>query len=390
MTAVERYNDLHKRIVTRDRLKRLLEKAIREKEQRVVTKLKKLLQSDSSQTFEITIAKKLREKKEKIIRQSKPQASRKKRTVSKQKSKLVVKGMKMPVVVVSSKKEVTPQMHITPSIKIDPPKPIPKKSTSAIGLKSPVVPKPKTKPIQGLPTMADLDHIQKPTDTFKLNTELGTFLGDLERKPVHSVVVTLDAPAGSGKTRVFFQAMQDYASDGKKCLFFTLEEHSQSDLFKKKRDQYISPDNYGRITIIDDVTCYDQFKKLVALHDVIFVDSFGKLKRLIKSFKLELDEHIRKAFDSKLFFLIFQRTSDGSMRGGADAAFDGDVILQVEKPSEDYRENYLIARKNRYNEIPMLKYSIYHQNIIHDDALMSEEPIPPKQSPKHKLIVRSL
>ncbi len=390
MTAVERYNNLHNKIVSRDRLKRLLVKAIREKEQRVVTKLKKLLQSDSSQTFEITIAKKLKGKKEKIIRQSKPLASRKKRTVSKQKSKLVVTGMKMPVVVVSSKKEVTPQLIIQPSVKIDPPKPIPKKGISNTGLKSPLVPKPKAKSIQGLPTMADLDHIQKPTDTFRLNTELGTFLGDLERKPVHSVVVTLDAPAGSGKTRVFFQAMQDYANNGKKCLFFTLEEHSQSDLFKKKRDQYISPENYGRITIIDDVTSYDQFKKLVALHDVIFVDSFGKLKRLIKSFKLELDEHIRKAFDSKLFFLIFQRTSDGSMRGGADAAFDGDVILQVEKPSEDYRENYLIARKNRYNEIPMLKYSIYHQKIIHDDQTIEEEPTPPKQHPKNKLIVRSL
>ncbi len=390
MTAVERYNNLHNKIVSRDTIKRILKKAQQEKEQRVVTKLKKLLQADTSQKFEITIAKKLQAKEKKVTRNTKPQSSRKKKVTSKQKSKLVVKGMKMPVVVVSSKKEVTHQVIIPTSIKIDPPKQIPKKIISSTGLKSPVVSKPKAKPIQGLPTMADLDHIQKPTDTFKLNTELGTFLGDLERKPVHSVVVTLDAPAGSGKTRVFFQAMQDYASDGKKCLFFTLEEHSQSDLFKKKRDQYISPDNYGRITIIDDVTSYDQFKKLVDLHDVIFVDSFGKLKRLIKSFKLELDEHIRKAFDSKLFFLIFQRTSDGSMRGGADAAFDGDVILQVEKPNEDYRENYLIARKNRYNEIPMLKYSIYNQKIIHDDQTIHEKSIPPKLNPKNKLIVRSL
>ncbi|WP_160114314.1 hypothetical protein [Aquimarina sp. AU119] len=88
--------------------------------------------------------------------------------------------------------------------------------------------------------------------------------------------------------------------------------------------------------------------------------------------------------------MIFQRTTGKTMRGGSDSEFDGDVILQVEKPNEDYRDNYLVARKNRYNEIPILKYSIYHQRLIRDSEEMKKLPIKKTEPLKNKLIVRSL
>ncbi|WP_282088658.1 hypothetical protein [Aquimarina algiphila] len=88
--------------------------------------------------------------------------------------------------------------------------------------------------------------------------------------------------------------------------------------------------------------------------------------------------------------MIFQRTTDKTMRGGSDSEFDGDVILQVEKPNEDYRDNYLVARKNRYNEIPMLKYSIYHQRLIKDSEEVIKTLTKKSQPLQPKLIVRSL
>ncbi|WP_282080864.1 hypothetical protein [Aquimarina algiphila] len=388
MTAVERYNNLDGSVVSRDALKRLLSKARKEKENRVVTKIETLLDQNDNSKFKITIAKKLSKAVQKIKRKHKRVDKASKKNKAKKKlSTLHVRGLGIPVVHLINREPVKveqPKELFTTAQTIS-------KSQKVNQLeKEPEQIKPKRKPIKGLPTMADLDHMDEPTETFRLETELGEFLGDLEKKPEHSVVITLDAPAGSGKTRVFFQAMEGYANDDKKCLFFTLEEHSKSKLFKDKRNQYISPKNYANITIIDDVSNYEEFKKLVESHDVIFVDSFGKLQRLIKTFKLELDEHIRKAFDGKLFFLIFQRTTGKTMRGGSDSEFDGDVILQVEKPDEDYRNNYLVARKNRYNEIPMLKYSIYHQTLIRDSEKVKKPPTKKAQPLQPKLIVRSL
>ncbi|WP_282089425.1 hypothetical protein [Aquimarina algiphila] len=392
MTAVERYNNLDGNVVSRDALKRLLSKACKEKEHRVVTKIETLLERNDNGKFKITIAKKLSKPVQKVKRKTKrvTKASRKAR-LKKKAFQLTVKGLGIPVIHLATSQPVTAPKIIEHTREVLPP--VQKTFKSQIisqQKKEPVQIKPKRKPIKGLPTMADLDHMEEPTETFRLETELGEFLGDLEKKPEHSVVATLDAPAGSGKTRVFFQAMEGYANDHKKCLFFTLEEHSKSKLFKDKRNQYISPENYSNITIIDDVSNYEEFKKLVEAHDVIFVDSFGKLQRLIKSFKLELDDHIRKAFDGKLFFLIFQRTTGKTMRGGSDSEFDGDVILQVEKPDEDYRNNYLVARKNRYNEIPMLKYSIYHQRLTKDSEEVKKTPTKKAEPLQPKLIVRSL
>ncbi len=196
-------------------------------------------------------------------------------------------------------------------------------------------------------------------EVFKIDGAIGKFLGQVEKKPVHSVVTTLDAKQGSGKTRFFFQIINALASTGAKCLFYSLEEHPQSKLFKDKIEQYIDPANYERITVIDEVEDWDDEKKVIEEHDMIFFDSFQKLPQI------DLDNDIRKAFNGKWFFVIYQQTSGKSMRGGSKAAFDGDIILKVEKGS-DYRDNEVYANKNRYNDAPELRYNIFSQSLIGD------------------------
>lgn len=191
--------------------------------------------------------------------------------------------------------------------------------------------------------------------------DLGRFLGQVEIKPVHSVVTTLDAEQGSGKTRFFFQVMNALAGMGRKCLFYSLEEHPASKLFKDKVDQYIEPRNLKNIAVIDEVMEWSQEKELIKAHDAIFVDSFQKLPP-----NLDLDRDIRKAFDGKWFFIIYQQTGTKGMRGGSKAAFDGDQILKVAKDSEDYRENYVYTNKNRYNDAPDLKFNIYTDSLVKD------------------------
>ncbi|SHJ45623.1 hypothetical protein [Aquimarina spongiae] len=387
-TVIEQYNGMHNKTVSRRYLEKLLSRAKRTKQKEVVSKIEKLLSDNEDKSFAITLTKKLPRKTKRrvtIKSISKP----KKRVAAKKKIKLNVIGLGIPSICVKNYGDMRKEVPKTNVNSRSLHNHIPKeqvsndnclhfelqKKSSPILKKQPVI----KRTVKGGTTMADIDNNNQITETFTLDSDLGRFLGDLEKKPVHSIVVTLDAPAGSGKTRLFFQLMNDYANHGKSCVFFTFEEHSSSKLFKNKRDQYIDPKNYNNITVVDEIKDYEEFKRIVENHEVILTDSFGKLQRLIKGLKIELDEHVRKAFDSKLFFFIFQRTTGKTMRGGSDSEFDGDVILEVVKPSDDYRENYVRARKNRYNEEPNIKYSVYHRSII-DDENGTERIQEPKDS----------
>jgi len=256
-----------------------------------------------------------------------------------------------------------------------------KTTTKKNGLKSPVEvqpiptavatvePKPEPKTITA-PTRAKnlatamLDTVQN--EVFNIPGDIGLFLGQVEKKPVHSVVTTIDAEQGAGKTRLMFQIINALAGMGLKCLFYSLEEHPQSKLFKDKVSQYIDPSNLANISVIDEVGNWENEKALIEASDAIFFDSFQKLP------KIDLDRDIRKAFNGKLFYVIYQQTGTKTMRGGSEAAFDGDQILKVKK-HDNYKENYAFANKNRYQEDPEIKFNIYKGELVRDQEPGVEE-----------------
>lgn len=195
-------------------------------------------------------------------------------------------------------------------------------------------------------------------EKFNFRGSFGAFLGEVERKPKGSVVMTLDAPAGSGKTRFLFQGLEQVSSDNYSSLFASKEEHPESALFTEKRDQYISPENHGKIAVVcDELRKGDEFnhlKELAAHFDVILIDSMGKFPGA------DLDE-LRNAVNGKLIIVIYQRTKDGGMRGGAAAAFDADMVCKV-RAGETFRENEAYWEKNRYHsEMDKVSYNIYDQ-----------------------------
>ncbi len=53
------------------------------------------------------------------------------------------------------------------------------------------------------------------------------------------------------------------------------------------------------------------------------------------------------------------------MRGGSKAAFDGDIILKIEK-GKDYRDHFVYVNKNRYNDAPDLKLNIFTGKLVGD------------------------
>lgn len=304
--------------------------------------------------------------------------SKKKKVVSKKQSKkkpVLKRSLKEP------KQTITVMMGATPTIKkAEPAAEILKREFSAapLILQQPQKPLPlqfndnKIETPKKITSRHNLKPISEAKTTvneyYHIAGDVALMLGKIEKKPIHSVAVTLDAPQGAGKTRAVFQIMNEFADKGYQCLFASLEEHPESSLFKEKVKQYIAPKNQKNIFAIGDLeNGYESLAKLIPSFDVIFIDSWNKVAEMSK---VDFDTDLRKKYNGKLFVAIFQRTQDGKMRGGSKAQFDGDVVLKIKK-CEDFRDNYIFADKNRYQDKPLNEvcYSIYDQQIIPVDAL---------------------
>lgn len=199
-------------------------------------------------------------------------------------------------------------------------------------------------------------------ETFVIaNPQLQRFLGDVERKPAESTVITIAGGAGSGKTRFAFQFINALAQNYK-VGHASLEEHPDSKLYYDKVQQYIDETALPNIEA-PEIKNLDQLEALIRRNEVIVIDSFAKLQELNPRFLLDRD--LRKKYDGKLFLLIYQLTGEGKMRGGSKSEFDGDIIL-LTHVAPDYRENYIYPSKNRYNALPatQLRYSTYFQQML--------------------------
>jgi len=222
-----------------------------------------------------------------------------------------------------------------------------------------------------------INHISDQNESFNITGDIGSFLGDIEIKPVGSVACTIDAPQGTGKTRFFFQIMNELAKNYK-VLFISLEEHPASTLFKSKVAQYIDPENQNNIDTIGELARGHEkqiLDDLIPQYDIVLVDSWNKI---YEAARLDFDNDMRKAYNGKLIFAIFQRTVTGTMRGGAKSQFDGDIIMKIEK-GENFKQNIVYHDKNRYQnkDLSQLRYNIYSQSL--SGGLLASESVPKLQ-----------
>jgi len=215
-------------------------------------------------------------------------------------------------------------------------------------------------------------------ETFVIaNPQLQRFLGDVERKPAESTVITIAGGAGSGKTRFAFQFINALAQNYK-VGHASLEEHPDSKLYYDKVQQYIDETALPNIEA-PEIKDLDQLEALIQRNEVIVIDSFAKLQELNPRFLLDRD--LRKKYDGKLFLLIYQLTGEGKMRGGSKSEYDGDIIL-LTHVAPDYRENYIYPSKNRYNALPatQLRYSTYFQQMLDIPQELGTGSRPPEVS----------
>jgi hypothetical protein len=73
--------------------------------------------------------------------------------------------------------------------------------------------------------------------------------------------------------------------------------------------------------------------------------------------------YFRFKFPDTIFIIIFQRTTQGTIRGGTAPLFDAGINLEVVKVDDTFINNYVVATKNRYG-VTGIKYNITQQKII--------------------------
>ncbi|UUC45592.1 hypothetical protein [Flavobacterium cerinum] len=191
--------------------------------------------------------------------------------------------------------------------------------------------------------------------------DIAEYLGNIEKKQKESVVISLTGGQGSMKTRHCFQLMNAFGQNYK-IGHASIEEHPESKLYLDKATQYLNNRALQSI-VAPEIKTMSDLDKLIRENDVIIIDSFTKVQEMCKGF--EVDKDLRKKYNGKIFIVIFQQTTDGKMRGGSKSQFDADIVLFTEK-KDDYRDNYIYADKNRYQDKPLdgLHYNIFSGSLI--------------------------
>ncbi|TSE03940.1 antirestriction protein [Aquimarina algiphila] len=197
---------------------------------------------------------------------------------------------------------------------------------------------------------------QTGTNTFRLNDGLGDLLGDLEK---FELALTIEGDQGGGKTRFTYQLADAFADMGNRIAIFSLEIGSRSDLITRMKEEYLQAKNQHQIFITDQLPeGYKTISNAAKDFDVIIIDSWNKTGLPSQDF-----DRLRKQHPNTIFIVIFQRTTQKTIRGGTAPLFDAGINIEIIKTDDTFRNNYAITSKNRYG-VTGIKYNIFSKNII--------------------------
>jgi hypothetical protein len=184
-------------------------------------------------------------------------------------------------------------------------------------------------------------------NTFVLDSELGRFLGELDK---NKTAFALTGDSGAGKSYFSFELAKVFIDNGFCAKYFALEEG----LGKLTQNKVRFYDLGNDITITGNGTLRD-VRRDAKKYDLIVIDSFQKL-----NVKAEEFERLRQDFPKTIFIIIFQKTSSGAMRGGSSIKFNSSATIDVQ-----IKDNERIAfmEKGRYGTIGWV-YSIDEGRII--------------------------
>jgi hypothetical protein len=199
----------------------------------------------------------------------------------------------------------------------------------------------------------------RSTNTKQFPGDLGRFIGRIEQ---FEYALVLRGEKGAGKSRLLYQLMNLFSSQGLSIANFTLEMSKDSSVSKKYKDTYVAPENKSRIKCADETPeGIETIRKVAEFFDVVVIDSWGKIKdNKGNTVKQEEFDRLRKDFPEVYFLVIFQSTVAGTSRGGSGAEYDGGAVLQVHKGG------IAAFEKNRYatDDSMNLAYNVFEQKAV--------------------------
>ncbi|MEW7281327.1 DNA adenine methylase [Aquimarina sp. 2201CG1-2-11] len=193
-------------------------------------------------------------------------------------------------------------------------------------------------------------------NTFKLDGALGELLGDLEK---FELAITIEGDQGGGKTRFTYQLADAFATIKNRIAIFSLEIGSRSDLITRMKGEYLQPKNQDHIFITDQLPeGYTTISNTAKDFDVIIIDSWNKTGLPSQDF-----DRLRKQHPDTIFIVIFQRTTQKTIRGGTALLFDAGINIEVVKVDDTFQNNYAVTTKNRYR-VTGFRYNIHNLEVV--------------------------
>lgn len=172
-------------------------------------------------------------------------------------------------------------------------------------------------------------------ETFQLPGRVGVFLGELDR---NMAAFALTGDSGAGKSYFSFMLAKAFLLAGLTLKYFSLEEG-----IGKVTQEKLTAYDIGDEIVLEASGKLMDVKDAARKYDVVVVDSFNKLGAKAEDF-----ENLRKAHPETIFIMIFQKTTNGTMRGGSSTLFDSTLTLDVR--IEDGKR-IAFAQKSRYGNI---------------------------------------
>ena len=207
----------------------------------------------------------------------------------------------------------------------------------------------KPRKLSGEVSPADLKAME--FDTFKLESELGEFLGDLER---NMLAFALTGDSGVGKSTFSYQLAKLFLDHGLNAKYFSLEEGvgrlTKEKVSKAKIDDDAPLSITGKGTLREVRAAAKQC-------DLILIDSFQKLGAKPEEF-----DRLRQDFPETIFIVIFQKTTTGKIRGGSMIRYDSAATINL---TWEGNERVAIMEKSRYGTQSWV-YSLNRNAVIYD------------------------
>ena len=186
---------------------------------------------------------------------------------------------------------------------------------------------------------------------YTLSGELGEFLGNLDD---NMIAIALTGDSGAGKSYFSYQLAKLFLDNGKRVRYYSLEE-GIGNLTKEKLDLF----DIGKEMIVERHATLDKIDQDAKELDVIIIDSYSRISKDPEDYEI-----LRQTHPKTIFIVIFQKTTNNTIRGGSSIVFNSSMVIDVTAEERRYgKERTATMKKSRYGTMGW-QYSITRGFIV--------------------------